>query len=107
MIQAGAAGVECAASAADVKLSRYTYITVEMRPQKSLTGNVGGMGGGEGVCARHLYLADTFECNAVIHQLNSAFIELPIHIGIGIGSSISSSSISKCKCKCYQVFGVR
>lgn len=44
MIQAGAAGAECAASAADVKLSRYTYITVEMRPQKSLTGNVGGMG---------------------------------------------------------------
>lgn len=106
MIQAGAAGAECAASAADVKLSRYTYITVEMRPQKSLTGNVGGMGGG-GVCARHLYLADTFECNAVIHQLNSAFIELPIHIGIGIGSINSSSSISKCKCKCYQVFGVR
>lgn len=105
MIQAGADCAECAASAADVKLSRYTYITVEMRPQKSLTGNVGGMGG-RGACARHLYLADTFECNAVIHQLNSAFIELPIHIGIGIGS-ISSSSISKCKCKCYQVFGVR
>lgn len=47
MMQAGADCAECAASAADVKLSRYTYITVEMRPQKSLTGNVGGMGGGE------------------------------------------------------------
>lgn len=60
MIQAGAAGAECAASAADVKLSRYTYITVEMRPQKSLTGNVGGMGGGgcvPGICILQIHLS--------------------------------------------------
>lgn len=64
-----------------------------MRPQKSLTGN--------GALKRHLYLADTFECDAVIHQLNAASIELPIDIDTGIGID------SECKCKCYQVFGVR
>lgn len=53
-----------------------TYITVKMRPQKSLTGNAER----ERETDMHLYLADTFECNAVIHQLNAAFIELSIYI---------------------------
>lgn len=57
MIQAGADCAECAASAADVKLSRHTYITVEMRPQKSLTGNVGGVVWG--ICILQIYFSAT------------------------------------------------